>query len=214
MAKKPSTPQPGASQDEEMIVTIVKFRGSGESVRKGIDAVTQALSGAFGAPAIKQIGNGRRIVPQIPDPIDDEPTDIDTTDEGKVQEEIQENGASAPPAAKPKKALYTFMDGLNLSPAGKKPWKDYATEKKPDGFNERLLVASAWLQTEGGLQDFAGGELFTCFRAMDWPTQNDMTNTMRKLKSTKSYYANPEFGKWRLTQPGLDAAAAVGSKKE
>jgi hypothetical protein len=104
------------------------------------------------------------------------------------------------------------MNDLNLSPDGKTGWKAHAAAKNPDGFNERLLVASAWLQTEGGREYYAGGELFTCFRAMEWTTQADMTNTMRKLKSTKSYYDNPEYGKWRLTQVGLDAAAAIGPK--
>jgi hypothetical protein len=215
MPKKTPPVVTSSGNEEEMVVTVVRFRGSGESVRKGIDALTQAFTGAFGAPPARQISAGRKVTTLPPlngDAPHEESVEPDALDDEQEAEDVVVTATEAKPTKKAKQ-LYTFMTGLNLSPDGKTPWKAYATSKKPEGFNERLIVASSWLQTEGGVEHYAGGELFTLFRAMDWPPQADMTNPMRKLKSSKSYYDNPEFGKWRLTQPGLDAASAIGAAK-
>ena len=39
-----------------------------------------------------------------------------------------------------------------------------------------------------------------------------VTQPLRKLKSDKSWYENPSFGKWRLTGIGLTAAQNVGKE--
>ena len=63
----------------------------------------------------------------------------------------------------------------------------------------------------GGADPFTGSHLFTCFRAMDWGTQVDMTQPLRRMKSEKSYFERPTRGQWRLTTTvGVPAAELVG----
>jgi hypothetical protein len=102
------------------------------------------------------------------------------------------------------------MNEFNLSPPGVPAWKDYAAQKNPQTENDKFLAASAWTQTHGGVDPFTGRHLFTCFRAMEWPTQVDMTQPMRSMKSKKSYYENPSSGKWKLTTIGLETADKIG----
>ena len=104
------------------------------------------------------------------------------------------------------------MGDFNLSPNGLPSLKDYCTEKDPQTEQDKFLVASAWIQTHGGANPFTGGHLFTCFRAMERKTQGDMAQPLRQLKSTKSFYENPNRGEWRLTTIGLEAAENI--KKE
>src|SRR5688500_19009535 len=122
MAKKSTHVPPSPTQDEEMVVTVVRFRGSGETLRKGIDAVTQALTGAFGAPPVKVIGNGRKASQQLASPADPSP-DLDVTPEPDEdgedeQQEQQEQQAGGPAAAKTKRTApkNSFMNELQLAP--------------------------------------------------------------------------------------------------
>jgi hypothetical protein len=66
----------------------------------------------------------------------------------------------------------------------------------------------------GGADPFTPNHVYTCFQAMGsasgWKTQTDVMQPIRLMKSKKNLFANPERGTWRLTQPGLDAAEAVG----
>ena len=113
---------------------------------------------------------------------------------------------------KPRKSYtYTFMSDFNLAPEGVPTLKDYCASKNVQSDNDKFLVASAWIQTHGGADPFTGRHLFTAFRAMEWKTQADMTQPLRRLKSEKSYFENPSSGKWRLTAIGLEAAERIGN---
>src|SRR5207248_1560185 len=99
--------------------------------------------------------------------------------------------AAVAPAAPPKsRKSYTFMSEFKLSPAGVPSLKEYCAGKNPQSDNDKFLTASAWIQTHGGADSFTGCHLFTAFRAMEWKTQADMTQPMRRLKSEKSYFEN------------------------
>ena len=104
------------------------------------------------------------------------------------------------------------MNDFNLTPDGVPSLTEYCTQKNPQTDYDKFLVASAWIQTHGGVDPFTGGHLFTAFRAMEWKTQVDMTQPLRIMKSKKSYYENPSFGKWKLTAIGLTAAENVGKE--
>lgn len=213
--KKPVQPAYRAPDQEEMTVVVVKFKGGPESMQKGFDAVNNAIA-ALG-PAHNN--NPRVIVQRTPAPqLQPPPTQNGHVLDAEIEEpedETEDPAREAPaPAAsaaqpKPRKG-YTFMNEFNLSPAGVPSWKDYAAEKNPQNENDKSLAASAWTQTHGGVDPFTGRHLFTCFRAMDWPTQVDMTQPLRTMKSKKSYYENPSSGKWKLTTIGLQAAEKIG----
>lgn len=147
-------------------------------------------------PAIPQ--NGNLFSAEIDEP---EVKSLDSPAEG--------GPAVSSAAPKPRKP-YTFMSDFNLAPDGVPSLKEYCAAKGAQSDNDKFLVASAWIQTHGGTDPFTGNHLFTVFRAMEWKTQTDMTQPLRRLKSEKSYFENPGGGKWRLTGIGLEAAERIG----
>jgi hypothetical protein len=199
-----------------MTVVVLKFKGGSHSLQKGFDAVSQAIN-ALGsspqnnhrvfvqrAPAQIAAGNGESIDAEIDDSVGDA-AELPEDAEQETSESNLPKQKRTPAAPK-----YTFLNDFNLSPAGVPSLTEYCSQKSPQTENDRFLVASAWVQTHGGVDPFTGGHLFTAFRAMEWKTQVDMTQPLRLMKSRKSYYDNPSFGKWRLTAIGLTAAENVG----
>jgi hypothetical protein len=203
-------------QQEEMTVVVLKFKGGSHSLQKGFDAVSQAIN-ALGSG---QQNNHRAVVQRQPaqiatgngDVIDAEPED--KPDDGAA--ELEDAGQETLGTPKQKKTQaapkYTFMNDFNLTPAGVPSLTEYCAQKNPQTEYDRFLVASAWIQTHGGVDPFTGGHLFTAFRAMEWKTQVDMTQPLRIMKSKKSYYDNPSTGKWKLTAIGLTTAENVGKE--
>jgi len=203
-------------QQEEMTVVVFKFKGGAESMQKGFEAVNNAIA-ALGP---SHAGHQRTIVQRPPTqaalPSGASGKVIDAEVEEPVDETMQpdEEGTAPEPANddKPKKPLapkQNFLSDFNLAPVGVPAWKEFAAEKDPQIENNKFLVASLWIQTHGAVDPFTGNHLFTCFRAMEWKTQVDMTQPLRQMKSSKSYYDNPSRGKWKLTGIGVEAANAV-----
>lgn len=215
--KKPVSGSP-EQQQEEMTVVVFKFKGGADSMQKGFDAVNSAISALSPShPGPHPRATFQRISAQLPQvPQDGRVIDTEHEDfvEGPEVEEFAQETATPATNGKPKKPLAPkqgFLGDFNLMPAGVPPWKDFATGKNARTEIEKFLVTSLWLQTHGGVDPFTGSHLFTCFRAMDWKTQIDMIQPLRKMKSKKSYYENPIQGKWRLTAgAGVPAAEAVG----
>lgn len=203
---------PTDSQQEEMTVIVVKFKGGPESMQKGFDSVNNAIA-ALG-PA--QSNNHRITVQRAPahiappansDQVID--TELQDLESAEIEESVTETLAVPATPPKPRKA-YNFMNDFNLTPTGVPSLKDYCVQKNPQTDNDKFLVASAWIQQHGGADPFTGRHLFTAFRAMQWDTQVDMTQPMRTMKLKKSYFENPSTGKWKLTVIGLEAAEAIG----
>ncbi|HEY6343692.1 MAG TPA: hypothetical protein VIY49_19535 [Bryobacteraceae bacterium] len=198
---------------EEMTVVVFRFKGGAESMQKGFDAVNSAIAALSPSHASHQ----RTIVQPTPAQIAPPPTNGKIID-AEVEETPEETtlvGEAEPAAnAKPKKSLapkQSFLSDFSLTPAGVPAWKEFAVQKNPQTEVDKLLVASLWTQIHGGFDPFTGSHLFTCFRAMEWKTQIDMVQPLRRLKLDKSYYENPSHGKWKLTAGiGIPAAEAVG----
>jgi hypothetical protein len=198
---------------EEMTVVVVKFKGGAESMQKGFDAVNNAISSLGPAQPAQQRVVSRAPVqlPLMLSPNGDVIDDVIGEPDSDAQETAQEvrTQAGLVTAPKPRKS-YTFMSEFNLAPDDVPSLKEYCADKNVQSENDKFLVASAWIQTHGSADPFTGRHLFTAFRAMEWKTQADMTQSMRRLKSEKSYFENPSSGKWRLTGIGLEAAEKIG----
>jgi hypothetical protein len=200
-------------QQEEMTVVVLKFKGGSNSLQKGFEAVSQAIAALGTSPQNNHRGAVPRQPVQLP-PTQEvlvDPGDEDVPEADEPQEVSQE-AVVATSNGKPKKPLtskQSFLSDFDLAPNGVPSWKAYSAEKNPQSEQDKFIVASAWIQTHGGADPFTGNHLFTCFRAVDWKTQVDMIQPLRALKAKKSYYENPDHGKWRLTGIGLEAAKAI-----
>lgn len=204
-------------QQEEMTVVVLRFRGTGHSLQKGFDAVSQAIAALGPAPPQTQQRIYTRPPAQVPAAAAaDLVVDAEHEETGRDGDQPQAI-SEAQPVPRSRRAVgerkgYTFDNQFDLTPAGMPSWKDYCAQKNPQSETDKLLVAAAWMQTHGGLTTFTGRHLFTCFRAMEWKTQVDMIQPLRVMKNRKSYYENPEQGQWRLTGIGLAAAEKVGTE--
>jgi hypothetical protein len=196
-------------QQEEMTVIVLKLRGDSQTLQRGFDVVSQALS-SLGS---RHHSVTQRQPPPLPS-ADGEVIDNETQhsskeagDEDAAQEtSVPGNGKAKRSSSAPK---YKFLDDFDLSPNGKPSLKDYCTEKDPQTEQDKFLVATAWIQIHGETNPFTGDHLFTCFRAMEWDTQGDLVQRLRNSKFKKSHYDNPGRGQWRLTNIGLEAAENI-----
>lgn len=217
-------PQPN-SPTEKLTVTVFQFEGSGESMRRGFEAIGQALAGAFGTTATatpRQLnGNKRTPAAQLnpaAEPVIDGDDHLPEPDEEQTGDDSPPEAVTTAPAAakvkrEPKKG--TFLTKFNLSSADQPSLTQFCTDRKPTTENDKYLVVSEWLMKHGGADPFTPDHIYTCFQAMGstplkWKTQVDHMQPIRLMKSKNNLYENPSRGAWRLTQPGLDAATAVG----
>jgi hypothetical protein len=71
-----------------------------------------------------------------------------------------------------------------------------------------------WLSKHGGQEIFTPGQIFTCLRSAGWGDGHlDFTQPLRSMKRDKSYFDNPDAGKWTLTRPGKDAAELIAARQ-
>jgi hypothetical protein len=205
--KRVSSAEPQAQ--EEMTVILLKFRGDSQTLQKGFDVVSQAISALGSRPHSVAHRQPQPLLSDNTKVIDDE---AQHSPEQTNDDEIPPGDTALSGNGKTKKAHYTkcnFLTEFDLSPPDVPSLKEYCTEKNPQTDNERYLVVSAWIQTHGGVNPFTPSHVFTCFRAMEWKEQQDFTQPMRLMKSKKSYYEIPGRGEWRLTGIGLEAAENI-----
>jgi hypothetical protein len=200
-----------AEDQEEMTVVILRFKGGGDTLRKGFDTVSQALAALGPTPSQHRIppqrmaeltpADGTKIAsPESADDFeDDREFEAAETVKGEAPREKGQRRYSTP----------TFLTDLNLNPEGQPPWKEYANGKNPQTLNDKYLVAAAWLTKHGGQEVFTNDHLFTCFRSMRWEEQKDFAQPVRRMKHQSSYFDSPARGQWKLTGHGLETAEAV-----
>jgi hypothetical protein len=201
----------GPESQEEMTVFVLRIKGSGDTMRKGFDALNHAVSA---------LGTGQAVVAatkRLPaGPL--KPQDFEIEEEASnVNEAIAEEGTEATtieaattqsngkPKPRPKPAFLTDFD-LTVS---EKPWKDFFSEFAPKSDQDKYLLAALWTTENAQTPEFSLGHIFTLFRAAKWNEPSDFSAPMRVMKSKNSYFENPTRKKWKLTQIGTDAARAV-----
>lgn len=211
MAKKPAYAAETAQPEEEMQVVVLKFKGSGETLRRGMDTVSQAIA-ALGGPAAvtTRTISGKpaaRLTPGAapagePDPAAaaDESAE-ETADEDIIDVQASPAGPKPPRKNKPPK----FDSKLKVV-----PFKAFAAERNPQTVDEKYLVSCLWLQEHADLPSYGSSQILTCIRTMEWTEYDDFTSPMRIMKRDKGYYDNtvPRL-QWKLTDNGLDVARKI-----
>ncbi len=217
MARDKTKPLRGSDEQEEMTVVILRFKGGGESLQKGFDTVSQALA-ALGSPSLPE----RKTSPSLPGKQADTPHDGKNGNTSKTSrdeiegefeevvednsEEVQQRSGGNRKYSKPK-----FDGALDLD-VGDTTFKDYCEEKRPSTDTDKYLVAAAWLKKHGGHATFTASQIFTCFRAMNWPEQKDFMQPVRLMMKNKSYFEKKGRLDWAITTVGFKAAEAVTGK--
>jgi hypothetical protein len=194
-------------EQEEMTVVILRFKGGGETLRKGFSTVSDALAALGpGIPQRRLLNHSENESPSQPKVLNSD-AEVEETDEGFEEPASDANGSERRAPRKP-----TFLSEFKLSPDGQPAWKEYATGKNPRTLEDKYLVAAAWLTAHGGVEEFKIDHVFTCFRAMVWDERRDFSQPMRHLKAVKSYFVVPKKNRWKLTDLGAAAAGELPSK--
>ena len=208
------------TQQEEMTVVVMRFKGSGESLQKGFDAVSQAIA-ALGAPQMpvqQRVFTQQRPAqqpqqlkaPAAADIIDADSEVLDNSNEVvQEQQPAASSNGNGKVRSPPKKC--TFLTDFSVSPDGQVSLKAFVGEREISE-PEKYILASHWIMKHGGADPFTPNHVFTCFRALKWKEAVDFTQNMRLLKSRKSYFETPSKGTWRLTGIGKDEAVRILGK--
>jgi hypothetical protein len=212
--------QPNGEQ-EEMTVVILRFKGGGETLRKGFDTVSQALATLGPTTVVERrpplLGKGAAATPVV-DKLpgsDGDGASPEVPPEGEEAEalEVDAAGDSARRASGgPRRYPKPQFDSTLKLDAGDVTFKRYCAQKQLDSDSKKYLVAAAWLTNHGGHPSFTASQIFTCFRAMGWNEQADFMQPVRLMKSKKSYFERGPGKSWKLTQVGIHAADAIAPK--
>lgn len=211
-------PQPpaGGDTEEELMVVVLKLKGSGDTLKRGFDTLNNAFQAMIvpsAAPAnrkamasngttTKQVGAASTTEEQAEEP---EVIEAEYTDEA-------EDEAETPPAkpSRPRSPYYKFLTDFKLD-VSDEHWQDFAARKNPKTESEKYLTAAEWITKNAGLETFSANHIFSCFRAMKWGEIRDFTQPMRAMKAKDSYFENPSRKRWKLTGLGLKAAATISN---
>lgn len=193
-------------EQEEMTVVILRFRGGGDTLRKGFETVSHALSALN--PSVQQLAVDRHHQ-EVHEASSAGTIDENELADGEGQDESDEaqSGGTSRPRRKPQ-----FLKEFNLSPENQISLKDFASKKNPKTLHEKHLVAATWVSSHGGQPIFTVPHVFTCFRAMQWEEQTDFSQPMRQLSRTKSFFASLGDKKWELTSLGKEAVEKLPNR--
>ena len=204
-----SVPQAGQDAQEEMTVFVLRMKGGGDTMRKGFDALNHAVAALAGQQTVVTVTKRLPASPGNAELPDDSHLEVEQADAEESEEVVTIDAPAASGNGKPRLiAKPKFLDTFDLS-VSDKPWKDFAAEHVPKTDNEKYLLAALWVTENANTPEFSIAHIFTLFRAAKWSEQVDFSQPIRLMKNKSSYFLNPSRGKWKLTQPGLDAARAI-----
>lgn len=196
--------------EEELTVVVMRFKGSGETIRKGFETVTQALQAlappqiiapprhvrALASGSVSPRANGApAAITEAEEPYEDGPD----TEESIIPEPHLQKPRERKPAKMP--TLVNDLDyqsGVSLA--------DYVKEKKPKNATEKYLVVGGWFKHHRKRDEISVDHMFTCFSVMSWKDRpEDMGQLFRNLKSKQQWFDNgASKGLWKLTIKGLN----------
>lgn len=204
-------------KDTKGKVTFVMFQveGDDETLQQGFRAMEQAFQ-RLGAPsrvsaAAPASSNLLSRAATGADPaIDSDGGEAEPLVE--LPEEVSESEPGADnhrPKAPRRYTQPKFLTDLKLS-SDQTSFKDYVAQKNPQTDNHKYLVVSRWLQQYASIDVVTIDHIYTCFQAMKWQSQKDVSQPFRVMAKNDSYFQKNGKG-WTLTHVGSDAADAIGS---
>jgi hypothetical protein len=195
-------------------VTFVMFQveGDDETLQQGFRAMEQAFQ-RLGTPSRLAAPHSvpTKLLAKSEKPASIQ-IDAEEPEQGLPEDQPEETGADIDGQRPNKPRNYTqpkFLADLNLT-SDKGSFKDYATRKDPKSDNQKYLVVSRWLHEFGNIDSVTIHHIYTCFQAMKWNSQRDVSQPFRSMMRKDSYYQKNGKG-WKLTHVGNDAADAIGS---
>lgn len=115
---------------------------------------------------------------------------------------VKESGDTTKGATRLKAAPPTLDKTLNLRPAGKKAFKDFAAEKNPENANERNLVAVYYLEKEAAVGKVNANQVYTAYKETGWRLPAYPRNSLQVTASTKGWINTSDMEDITVTPSG------------
>jgi hypothetical protein len=172
-----------------------------DQIQSVTQAITNALRGVNGAPAVKRIA-------AVPANSGAEPQEI----EGEVEEILDEEVAEATPvrtrnigARKPAPT----PEVLDLDLTSEVSIASFAAQHKFDSHLQRYLIATAWYAEHRSIAKVTPAHIYTVYRFLKWPlTVKDFAQPLRDLKAQK-LLVSTEKGAYTINHVGLQRVAEM-----
>lgn len=95
-------------------------------------------------------------------------------------------------------------------------WKEYATQKKPEGNSQRFVAVAGWFRNVRSIEVITPGHIVAAFDVMDWPKPENIANTFAQLKQKRSgelFDKGEKTNEWVLSQRGVNLLDRLGKDK-
>lgn len=102
---------------------------------------------------------------------------------------------------RPSKVAVAQDKTVDLFPAGKQSFKDFAEAKKPANNDEKYAVAVFWLREVAEYQKATLGQIISCYLVAEWKLPSDVRNAMAQSGS-KGYLISSDSDDIQLTSQG------------
>lgn len=99
------------------------------------------------------------------------------------------------------KPKLSIVKDLNLSPKGKKSFKQFAQEKQPTTNQEKCTLAIYYLGHELGLSDISINHIYTCYKNINWRVA-DLYNVLTLTAHRKGWVDTSNMDAIAITTHG------------
>ena len=104
------------------------------------------------------------------------------TENKKLNKKAKTNSSS-----KKQKTTLSIVKNLNLSPKGKKAFKDFIQDKQPKSDQEKCTVSVYHMQSNLELENIDVNHIFTCYKIGNWRVPADLPGTLKVTASQKGW---------------------------
>lgn len=103
---------------------------------------------------------------------------------------------------KSKGALTQIDKDLDLRPAGKQSFVEFAGEKEPKNNYEKSIVSVYWLARIAEHESVGLKQVLTCYRTIPWKVPADLANQLQSTAATKGWLDTSNMEDIKLTVSG------------
>lgn len=193
----------------KMTFVFFQLEGSDETLQQGFKAIEELQGRLAGTTARGQLpGRGSNAKPALP--ANSRPTesfDVETEDPAEPDNAgFEPEGEERNSGASPRLRSYPTPEILNVDlTQGDVPFRAYFERMgSPDEDNKRYLLVATWFKEHKSTNEITSAHIYTCYKFMDWKTQRDVAQPLRKMKQYKWFNAGKEKSSYEINHIGLD----------
>jgi hypothetical protein len=127
----------------------------------------------------------------------------ETLSEGNKRPRMKKKGGAAkqPKTSTKGRPKLSIVKELNLTPKGKKAFKEFVKEKQPATNQEKCIVAVYYLSHELDLSDISINHIYTCYKDANWRVA-DLYNVLTLTAHRKGWVDTSNMAAITITNHG------------